>query len=224
MSLVSSITSIVPISTQEIVRARIAEILAVELANQKILIEAEIDLEELKPTPDLIKIKELNRYLDSIPAVIYEERVLPPDVQDMPYLNIYLNENMPIDAVSDSTMIGITKFTIESWQSSVTIGSERGDKNAAVKLQRLINACVKIIMDRKYKFLALDSNIGHRQITRIATVPPQKNPQLMDNEMYGVIEMSVKISDGVPTYNGVLLDRNTTKVEINDKAAYTWII
>jgi hypothetical protein len=224
MSLVSSITSIVPISTQEVVRARIAEILAVELLNQKILLTAEINNELFKPNPDLNKVKELDIYYNSIPNKIFEERVLPPDEQEMPYLNIYFNENMPIDAVSDSSMIGITKFTIEGWQSSATIDNERGDKYASIKLQRLLNNCVKIIMDRKYKFLALDNNIGYRQITRIATVPPQKNPQNMDNEMYGVIEMSVKISDGVPTYNGVLLDRNTTNVEINDKAAYTWII
>jgi hypothetical protein len=208
MSITSKINSIIPISYYELVRTNIAAILAVELAKQKTLVTAQILVE----TNTAVK-KELELYLASIPSAVYESRQLPPGASEMPYLNVRYLQSKLTDLTTHTNQLGKTRFTIESWQSSQTIGLERGDQRASRKLHRLLGACRKILMDKNYYDLLLPNMVTNKEVTTITEYANEKTTNNSDNEVFGEIELSVKLQENVPELTGTLLNGMDTVLE-----------
>jgi len=201
MQITSKINSIIPVSYSELIRTNIAAILAVELAKQKQLVAAQILIETNQTTK-----KELELYLASIPSAVYESRGLPPDVSEMPYLNVRYLQSKLIDLTTQTKQLGKSRFTIESWQSSKTVGLERGDQIASRKLHRILGVCRKILMDNNYYDLLLPNMVTNKEVTTITEYAIEKTPNNSDNEVFGEIELSVKLQESVPNLTGTIID------------------
>jgi len=87
----SLITQIIEQSNFELVRGRIASILADELDNQRALNQTALDLEEAKPSPDPVIIANLELNISATSGRVWEERFKrpqPPEYTKFPLYNV----------------------------------------------------------------------------------------------------------------------------------------
>ena len=114
----SKINGILQYSNYEIVRSKIASILADELANQASLNQTALTEEEAKPDPDEALIAFYNLNIDCIPGEVYEERFIRPQPNEYPLINVVLT-NVPLDqGTSNTKQEGVNKYQIEFYQQA----------------------------------------------------------------------------------------------------------
>jgi uncharacterized protein (TIGR02145 family) len=205
------INEILGIGTFELVRSRIAQVLATELANQKVLLNTAINDPETDPS--LLPIYQLS--YDSIPNEVWEERFIRPTEVILPFLNVVYVES-EFDRTSNSNQNGDAKFMIEVWQSSPSTDEYNGDQRASLKLSRLLAICRQIIKDRHYLGLGLQRSIvGYINPKSIRIAQPDSGADNAANMIYGNIHLTAKMDEVVNGIPGELLDAVYTDMLLN---------
>ena len=234
----SVITQIIDKANFELVRSRIASILADEFENQRVLNQAALDIEIAKPTPDPVIVANLQLNLSSIPSSsdgtvrIWEERFKRPQPEEdtvFPLLNV-LFANAPLNTLQTvSTQDGDDVFMIEVYAGSREPDTENpeneGDSLASIKLQRCLAVCRSILMYPQYDRLGFDTLpyfIGKRSINSLQISQPDEGADNANNLIYGKLNLTVTISETVEQVTGVLEALSQTTYKVSDTKGYFW--
>lgn len=127
-----TITNVVPKQGFEVVRDRIAEILAIEIDTQ-----AQLSYEA---------------YLDLVS--VYTEIANPVDKVDLPCV-VVSYANTSFSNKSQGSEDGLDVYHIDVYTSAKTTATNPGDKIAALRCQKLLGLCRYILADPIYKTLGL---------------------------------------------------------------------
>lgn len=229
----SVITQIIDKANFELVRSRIASILADEFENQRVLNQAALDI-ELDP----VIIANLQLNLSSIPSKadgtvrIWEERFKRPQPEEytvFPLLNV-LFANAPLNTLQTvSTQDGDNVFMIEVYAGDREPAPEdpvnEGDSLASIKLQRCLAICRSILMYPQYDRLGFDTLpyfIGKRSINSLQISQPDDGADSANNLIYGKLNLTVTISETVEQVTGVLEALSQTTYKVSDTKGYFW--
>jgi hypothetical protein len=183
----------------ELIRDRIAQIIALELPEQAILNDDNL----------------LN-------AKVFIERFIPLDKTDMPAINVMLsngNFEDPFTKHDDNTYT----YFIDVYTSAKTDATNNGDRLASVRLQRLIGVIMGIIGNPQYKTLGFEApSISHRRISLMQIVEP-KNNQDASSIMMGRLTLTVRTVENYELITPVQLALSLTEVRIaNSDEGYGW--
>lgn len=187
------IDGIIPEQKYELIRDRIAQILAAELGNQG-------DLHS--PQEQFVK-------------EVYLERFTSFDISDFPYINVSL-ANMEYDNKDQRQADGLNKFYIVAYTAQKTEGSTSGDTRATIKLHRLLGLCRSILSNpihRTLGFTAAEVNIKTTYVSSI-TIPKVDENGDMVNAIMGFIEFFVKAPEDVVLKEGVVVGESYTTVKL----------
>lgn len=219
----SSITQILPYSNFELIRSKIASILADELAHQKTLNTDELAIELAKPSPDaaLVEFYELN--ISCIPDKVWEERFFRTQQEEMPLVNVILL-NVPLNEGSSNTgQVGENKYQIEVYQHAKSKSGNDGDVLATLKLHRLLAIIRAILMDRNYIALELPEQVRRRQAQDISIGVPKTGADDANCNIFGKIDLLVKSIESVEDLTGVTAVIGLTNMRIFDsEKGYYW--
>lgn len=173
----AKILTAIPISSFEIIRTRIAEILALELANQK----------TLQPTLDLS-------------ATIFEERATAIDTSEGTVISVLLNSNSE-QAKSQVHTSGQYSYYIDVYTEASSTPTERGDSLARILCQRFIGLIRGILENPVYKFLDFEVAFIQRvQISNTEMASPLEDAS-SSNTAFGRVTMQVSSMDAnIPQY------------------------
>lgn len=152
----AQIKGIIPAQYFEVIRDRIAEILADELDGQ-VLLTYDTDLEV---------------------KGVYVERSVPFDNTEMPAINVsFSGGDYNNQTVRDAD--GSYSFFIDVFTQAKTTDDDRGDKLAMFKLHKLLGVCRAIIQNPIYKTLGFEPPfIMSRQISSIVIAAPKEGEAL----------------------------------------------
>lgn len=223
----SYLTEIIGKSNFELVRSKIASILADELANQKTLNQTALETEEDADTIEL-----LNLNIDSIPDRVWEERFKRPqkeEYQVTPLVNVLFAQS-PLDSQSVSTQIGDNTFMVEFYVGSREPGTDQnneGDSLASIKLQRIMWICRSILMYPKYNRLDLGNYVGSVSVNNIQVSQPDYGNDNAANLIYGRFNVTIKISETVEAVTGETLEQSYTESTIktlDTENGYYWTL
>ena len=221
----SKINYILGTDNFELIRSRIAQILLIELTEQKALNIAALAIEITKPTPDPLLIAEYELNISCIPDKVWEERFIRPTPQDYPMLNVVFT-NAPLnEAISHSTQIGEDKFQVEAYTDSDSKEKGNGDVLATFKLHRLLAICRKILMDRNYVKLEfeVENFIGYRKVEDIVIAQPQTGADNAKHSIYGKLDLLVKCGEYINDLSGIPFAGTDTTYRIFDtEKGYFW--
>jgi hypothetical protein len=170
----------------ELVRARIAEILADELPNQS----------TLNSDPEL-------------DATVFVERFARPEAKECPIVNVCLLKGK-YNNQDQTGADGVYDFAVDAYAKSKgdagNDSSTRADSQALFKLQRLLGVVRTILNDSRYKTLGFEPPfIGWRQVTDIEIQNPTDAPG-SESMVMGRIVISVRVRE-----TGVDLDPQLIK-------------
>lgn len=187
------ITEIILEQNFEKVLTKIGEILALELANQKVLQPSRLPED----------------------VVVFKERITSIDKSEEVLVNVLLDGfNNSYSTQSDQQ--NSTSFFIDIYASGKENSSTKGDKVVATKLQKYIALCRYILQSHKY--LTLDFPLGFIGGKKVENFQMYEQPNTQDASFsrMGRITFSVRIMENQALWDGVLLDNNTTKVLLSD--------
>ena len=225
----SKLLNIVSESNFELVRSRIASILADELANQLTLNIAAKAAEESKPEPDPVLIALYDLNIASIPSKVYEERFFRPTTQELQaetmvnvvFVDAPLDENTTV-----STQIGDDRYMIEAYAAGKTNSNDNADKIATLKLQRLLAIVRAILMNPNYINLGFDTSpliVGKRICNNIQIGQPDDGGDNADAMIRGKIDLTVKVHETIEPITGVVLALNESTLKLYDsEKGYYW--
>jgi len=190
----AKISHIVQSQNFETVRDAIGSILALELANQYLLVA---------PANPL--------YL----AKVWGERFIPFDKTELPAINVYFN-NVAYDSKERHSTIGINKYVIEvilAAKNSATVG---GDATASKNLQKLLGLIRYILENPNYTTLALPLGyIMGTEIESIRVIEPRMQGDAT-HTVAGQITFAVRMTEDNGTQTGILLEAAGTIAEIGE--------
>jgi hypothetical protein len=223
------ITNIIGLSNFEKVRDLIASYLVTEFEEQRVLNQAALDAELLKPEQDrnqvLIDLYTLN--LEVLPSKVWVERFRRPEaqeVQDTPLINVIL-VNVPLDQLSNvSSQTGVNRYLIEvhtgSREEDSLDPSYLSDSKAYIKLQRILAIVRNIIMFSGYRFLELEDNsanyIGSVQAEGIAFEQPDYGAMPGSSSIRGKIDVNVKMREDNIIETGEEITTSATNLKLFD--------
>ena len=167
------LTQKIPAQNFELVRDRIATILADEISAQALIAPL---------TPEL-------------DATVHLERFVPFDKVDMPCVNVvFANGNY--DNQNTLTADGIYKYNIDVYTKSKTIGTDGGDKLATIKLHSLLGMIRAILENPQYRTLAFaPPSLQRVTVVDIAVEQPQ-NTQDGSSVIMGRLTFDVSVCEG----------------------------
>jgi hypothetical protein len=185
----SKIQGIIPAQQFEVVRDRIGEIIADELANQ-------VDLTN-------------NSEID---AEVFIERVIPFDKTDFPAINVALAKGDNAGKTYISSDWGHIYY-IDVYCSGKANNSDQGDKRAILKLQKLIGIIRFIFESPYYKTLGFTApSIQRVGVKSFFLAQPDKDDA--GNTVMGRVELNVEVPEGSETISGVVAAGYETKVKL----------
>lgn len=187
----SKIDNTIPAQGFEIVRDRIASILAIELANQFVLTGNEDN---------------------NAPVVL--ERSVAFKHTEMPIVNVSLQR---ADYANQSTVSSeeTVLYTIDIYHKSKTEGPDPGDSLASLKMQRLMGVCRAILENPVYKRLDFPYDvpfISNVHIESMEVGEPKREDTLSTS--LGQLVLSVRIPEVTQLLLGQLLDGIDTSVQL----------
>lgn len=228
----SVITKIIDKANFELTRSRIASILADELSNQKVLNQAALDAENLKPIPDPVIVKALELNLSAIPDKVWEERFKRPQAEEYtinPLINVIFTNAPLSDLQTVSTQSGDDTFMIEVYAGDREPPEEepnnKGDSLSSIKLQRCLAICRAILMNPNYQrlgFNILPYFVGKVSAGSMQVSQPDEGADNTNNLIYGKFNLTVKISETVEQVTGVLEGSSETTYKVSDEKGYFW--
>lgn len=181
------------IDTFELVRDKIATILAEETARQK---QLAIDAGE-DPAPYDLK--------------VYAERATPWDnaSSGQTVVNVWFDSANPEDGSSNTvesqTMTG--NFNIDIVGFGTNAPGVSGDEAAARNAQRALRLCRNYLMASTYTYLALRPLVGRRWVQSINSFQPQLNDKAAINSVGARLTLAVRYMETSPQYHPVPLDQ-----------------
>lgn len=215
----AQIDYIIEESNTEKVRDRIAFILSVELANQKVLIEARIIVLEAitSPTPEeLSELEMLRLSLLSIPEKVWLERFVRPSEGEYPVLNVILLNNPLSELTGFENQTDKARFNIEVYSMAKNEEETDGDLKASQILQRLLFICRHILMSPHVDTLNFDPGIiGSKIASDLQITQPDEginNGYLIN----GQFSLMVKILETQKKLEGVELQESATTHRLYD--------
>ena len=177
----AEINAAIPQQKLEFIRDRIALILAEELSNQAILQDD-----------------------DLFNAEVWTERFIPFDKEEMPAIDVSydstnFNSESPITNRADHEY-HIDVITNGKWQDE----KDKGDKESALKAQRLAGVVFAILQNPNYIRLGFSGDFGifNRQVTGIV-IGNSANREDAKNNYVARITLSVKVNEDTFELSGV---------------------
>lgn len=177
----------IPTGSFELVRDRIGQILADEIANQAIL------------------------HADtSLNANVYLERFVPFAVTDCPSINVSLNTG-EYSSLTQIRQDGTYQFFIDVYEKATHTSTQRGDQKAIVKLHKLANITRAILVHNRYKTLGFENPfIEHTEIKSIAIGTPQ-NKLESENMVMSRLVFEVRVPETSQGVTPLDIDGYTTQ-------------
>lgn len=187
------LTEKIPEQNFELVRDRIAEILADEISAQSLIIPL---------TP------ELN-------ATVFVERFVPFDKTDMPCVNVvFANGNY--DNQNTLTADGLYKYNIDVYAKAKSTTIDGGDKLASIKLHRLLGICRAILENPQYRTLAFaPPSLQRTTVVDIAIEQPQ-NTQDGSSVIMGRLTFDVSVCEGTQLQSANNISGWETSVQMDE--------
>lgn len=187
----SLINGIIPNQNFEIVRDRIAEILATEFSSQFILTSnSDFDLD------------------------VWLERFIPFDKEELPAINVGLATGT-FSGHDQKKTDGTYTYFIDAYAKADSSENDQGDTKANIKLQRLLGMIRAMLENPRYKTLGFDPpSIFNRHCESLSIADPGK--QDATSSVMGRITFLVKVPETVELINPVLLGRMDTRVKLHE--------
>ncbi len=187
------LTQKIPEQNFELVRDRIAEILADEILAQSLIVPL---------TP------ELN-------AKVFVERFVPFDKTDIPCVNVvFANGNY--DNQNTLTADGLYKYNIDVYAKAKSTTIEGGDKLASIKLHRLLGICRAILENPQYRTLAFaPPSLQRVTVVDIAIEQPQ-NTQDGSSVIMGRLTFDVSVCEGTQLQSANNISGWETSVQMDE--------
>lgn len=174
----------------EVIRDRIANILADELWNQSVI-----------------------NYDESLDATIYTERFVPFDRSDMPCVNVMLTRGN-FDNYKAIDKDGTYQFFIDVYHRASTTDSVGADEMAHRNLHRLIGVIDAILSDTRYVTLGYERPfISRVEVTEIKIAEPKDDHDAQSVAM-GRVFFSVRVPSSVESIQPRLMAGYDTQVKI----------
>lgn len=197
----SNITKPIVRREWELIRDRIALILAQELATQ-----AQLDYDDV---------------LFELPDV-YTERFVPFSHEEMPAINVMVAQG-EYTQETQQAQDGTWTFYVDGYQKAKDTDGQRGDQYAAMRLQRLMGMCQAIIMDSRFKTLLFEAgSISNRSVKRIMMADPTKAMEAT-NAVMARLTLEVRVTDEVELVDAIPLAEYATIAKMGETAlGYLW--
>ena len=201
----AKLTALIPNQRFEIIRDRIGEILAEELANQEALD-------------------------GPVAPAVYVSRAIPPDETDYPMINISLTKG-DYSGKTQSQADGNYVYNIDVYTASPTTPEGRGDQLAAQKLQRYVGMIRAILENPVYRTLDYAPPfMCEGYVSGFEIADPQALLQDSDaqNSTVGRLQYAVRVPEYVQLKTAPPIAANLTgvKLELTDKGYLyvdTWV-
>lgn len=190
----------------EIIRDKLAYIVASEIANQKILASNE------------------NKEISLWDMKVYLERSNPwedymNDVDNTtPIINIWYDNSNFIGASSDTVerqavdgIYNIDVYAVANSSNNVLGGHNPGDYEASISLQRAIKLVRNIIMSANYTYLDLRGLVWQRMLQSITTFQPQQDRANARAIIAGRLALKVRFNEYSPQYAGNVVELISTE-------------
>lgn len=189
----AKIQGIIPPQKFEIVRDRIAEILADEILNQYFMTY----------DPELLAVK------------VWLERSKPFDAEDVPAINVCLAKgdwgNKDVKAADGTYNYNIDCFTKGKTES--TVGGQRGDSLASYRVQKFLGLCRAILENPIYVTLGFNKPFNCR-VSVDSMVLGRSNDDDLENLTQGRLIFTVKAPESVWLKTPNLLAGFDTRVKL----------
>lgn len=187
------ITEKIPPRSFEVVRDRIAQILAMELINQN----------TLSPGEGL----NVNR--------VHVSRLIPFEDQEMPAINVMPTKGEYTD-FTRTRQDGTYEFSIICYQKSATVGSGRGDELAGVKLDRLMGVCQYILSHWKYDTLGFAPPFIERTEVQSISYMDAMKANEASSAVVGVLSFTVRVPEDINKLTPQNIESFTTSVKLEE--------
>jgi len=193
----AKITDIIEVANFELIRDKIGEILALELANQA----------------NLASDEDFN-------ATVYIERFTPPNYTECPMVNVVFT-NVPYDYSDIEVQRGKITYYIDVYSQAVTSPTKRGDKTASLQLHKLIRAIRYILQSVEYHTLGFDDGVvlNVDKVSNIQISEPQ-NTQDGNGIILGRLTVQILANESVTEIEGRAFEGSDTSIDMEDKTGY----
>ncbi len=185
-----------PINNQmfELIRDQIAIILTMELDNQYVL-----------------------TYDPAFSSIdVFVEGNIAEDKVSLPVLNVSFIKGVYGDNKDYSgTTKGVYRYNIDAYVNAKDSQSIKGDKRAALLLERILGACRAIVDHPVYKTLAFTPGFIWRVNSKEIDIRDNKLNDALNSGM-GRLMIEVQASETMSMPGGILLAGSDTHVKIND--------
>lgn len=186
----AQIKKIIPPQYFEVIRNRIAEILADELDNQFLL-----------------------TYDTDFEVDVYIERFVPFDHTDTPAVNVSFSGGS-YDNQTAIDVDGSYSYFIDVFTKADTTNDDRGDKLAMFKLHKLLGVCRAIIQNPIYKTLGFEPPfLMSRQISNISIAQPKDSEAL--SVVMGRLILSIVAPEDTQLLTAKLIKGFDTQVKLS---------
>ena len=197
------INVIIPPQNFEIVRDRIATILSNECTNQGNILNAAVP--------------NSGNYLKS--AVVTVERSNPVDKVDVPTINVSVI-NDDFSNKHQGRRDGLVGYAIDLYASAKTTTSNKGDKIATLRLQKLLGFCSYVLEDPIYKTLDFAAGLIGRTYCQGFQIRPI-GPEDADNQAMARLMFFVLMKEENALLTAPLVtDSKTTMIIENTSQGY----
>lgn len=181
-----------PIGQQgfEKVKDRIAEILLLELNNQKVLQDFEENIE------------------------VFNERITPMDTSENLYFNILL-DSANYGNKNQSDQEGNTVYFIDIYTCGKA-GEQVGTSDSTRRRDKFLGLCRYILSDTRYKTLGFDYGfIAGTQVEKFSTLDPSQKDD-SSFTAFARLQFSVRILENQTLWDGVEILGNDTNVKLQE--------
>lgn len=149
------------------------------------------------------------------PSDVYIERFYAFDKQELPAVNICFYSG-DYDNKNQTFVYGEYIFYIDCYTNSNTVGTERGDKLAQIKLLKLIGKIRAILEAPVYKTLSITPGaIKRTAVKHIRIVYKEQDPTAL-NDICGRVYFSVTSDETVPLITPEELELWSSKATIEE--------
>lgn len=230
------IENVLPVSTFEMARDRLSEILSLELANQKTLAAAKI---VGGATGD--ELERLQLIVASIPDKLWVERTITFGQSFSTYLNLTLLEN-PLRDYSDDKDLDIqssfgdqtskrTRFIMMMGSSSkgkrisgATVSYETNEAEAAYKLHCLAGIIRNIMMHPIYSLLNLQGYVTGVSVSDAIFTYPEDITDSGLAKRSATLCITVQTAEGIDDENTYpTLTESSSEIGYSEQGKYYWI-
>lgn len=185
----SVLNGIIPPQGFEIIRDRIASILADEIIHQHALTsDSDLDLD------------------------VWMERFIPFGKEELPAINVSLASGL-FSGHTQKQTDGTYIYFIDCHTKAASTEDDQGDRLATIKLHRLLGICRAILENPRYQTLGFTQPyISNRHCTELSIADPGKQDAV--NSIMGRLAFSVKVRETMELIDAPLLARSDTRIKL----------